>query len=217
MPAKKKSGIGAAGGRLFCWPRMRTAALAAAFIVLLAPDALANKPRARRPWLLFPIHVRRFDHVSSRFRMRRLAGHPPLPPGRALVAPSGPGGGGGGPGVGRGGGGGQHRPLDRTAPPLQSARRGRPGARPAAVALHAGRDPSSIAPHGAGPMTRLRRYWPHAAALSVGASAAVVAAGAAAPLGVAGGGRGPEGAGPFPPRPRAGPPRTPRMAPPAPR
>src|SRR5216683_3292178 len=89
MPAKQKSGIGAAGGRLFCWPRMRTAALAAAFIVLLAPDALANKPQARRPWLLFPIDVRRFDHVSSRFGMRRLAGHRQLHRGVDLVAPSG--------------------------------------------------------------------------------------------------------------------------------
>src|SRR5216684_547791 len=77
MPAKQKSGIGAAGGRLFCWPRMRTAALAAAFIVLLAPDALANKPQARRPWLLFPIG------------MRRLAGHRQLHRGVDLVAPSG--------------------------------------------------------------------------------------------------------------------------------
>ena len=38
-------------------------------------------------------------------------------------------------------------------------------------------------------MTRLRRYWPHAAALSVGASAAVVAAGLVAPLALAGGER----------------------------
>src|ERR1700682_517720 len=89
MSAKQKSGLEAPGGGLFCWPHMRTAALAAALIVLLAPDAQAHKPQARRPWLLFPIDVRRFDRVSSRFGMRRLAGHRQLHRGVDLVAPSG--------------------------------------------------------------------------------------------------------------------------------
>jgi murein DD-endopeptidase MepM/ murein hydrolase activator NlpD len=68
---------------------MRTAAFAAALIILLAPGAQARKPQARRPWLLFPIDVRRFDRVSSRFGMRRIAGHRRLHRGVDLVAPSG--------------------------------------------------------------------------------------------------------------------------------
>jgi len=73
---------------------MRTVAFAAA-LILLAPareGALAriqaSAPR-RAPWLLFPIDVRSFQHVSSRFGMRRLEGHRRLHRGVDLVAPRG--------------------------------------------------------------------------------------------------------------------------------
>ncbi len=57
-------------------------------LILLAP--LAAEPKAARaPWLLFPIDVRRFDHVSSKFGLRRLEGHRKLHRGVDLVAPAG--------------------------------------------------------------------------------------------------------------------------------
>src|SRR5260370_16574129 len=71
--------------RLFCWRCMRTLSL---LLVLLLP--LAAEPKAARsPWLLFPIDVRRFDHVSSKFGLRRLDGRRRLPKGVDLVAPAG--------------------------------------------------------------------------------------------------------------------------------
>ncbi len=60
----------------------------AAIFVLLA--SFAASPRAARtPWLLFPIDVRRFDHVSSKFGMRRMDGARRMHRGVDLVAPSG--------------------------------------------------------------------------------------------------------------------------------
>jgi len=73
---------------------MRTVAFAAA-LILLAPlreGALARTDAAaprRTPWLLFPIDVRSFQHVSSRFGVRRLEGRRRLHRGVDLVAPSG--------------------------------------------------------------------------------------------------------------------------------
>ncbi len=61
-------------------------ALLAAVLILAAPADAA--PR-RSPWLLFPIDVRRFDHVSSPFGIRRLQGHRNLHRGVDLVAPTG--------------------------------------------------------------------------------------------------------------------------------
>lgn len=50
----------------------------------------ADKPAAKRePWLLFPLDVRRFEHVSSKFGMRRMEGHRKLHRGVDLVAPRG--------------------------------------------------------------------------------------------------------------------------------
>ncbi len=64
---------------------MRTLSL---LLVLLLP--LAAEPKAARsPWLLFPIDVRRFDHVSSKFGLRRLDGRRRLHKGVDLVAPAG--------------------------------------------------------------------------------------------------------------------------------
>src|SRR3954466_4663315 len=64
--------------------RPTTVALA---LLLLAPSARAKA--ARTPWLLFPLDVRRFDHVSSKFGLRRLEGHRKLHRGVDLVAPPG--------------------------------------------------------------------------------------------------------------------------------
>jgi murein DD-endopeptidase MepM/ murein hydrolase activator NlpD len=73
---------------------MRLAALAVASLLLAPGAVLASKrppaaARPRSPWLLFPIDVRRFEHVSSRFGIRKLAGHKSLHRGVDLVAPSG--------------------------------------------------------------------------------------------------------------------------------
>jgi murein DD-endopeptidase MepM/ murein hydrolase activator NlpD len=58
--------------------------------VLLLLVSFAATPRTtRQPWLLFPIDVRRFEHVSSKFGLRRLEGHRKLHKGVDLVAPSG--------------------------------------------------------------------------------------------------------------------------------
>ena len=69
---------------------MRTAAFAAALVLLapLHPGAQAAKPR-RTPWLLFPLDVRKFEHVSSKFGLRRMEGHRKLHKGVDLVAPPG--------------------------------------------------------------------------------------------------------------------------------
>ena len=64
---------------------MRVAVLAVGLILAAPVDAT---PR-RAPWLLFPIDVRRFEQVSSRFGIRRLEGHRRLHRGVDLVAPSG--------------------------------------------------------------------------------------------------------------------------------
>ena len=60
-----------------------------ALAVLLLSVSSPGRAAQRTPWLLFPIDVRRFDHVSSRFGMRRLDGHRKLHKGVDLVAPSG--------------------------------------------------------------------------------------------------------------------------------
>jgi murein DD-endopeptidase MepM/ murein hydrolase activator NlpD len=62
--------------------------------VLLAMLALGGGARAkapaRKPWLLFPLDVRRFDHVSSKFGLRRLNhGRRKLHKGVDLAAPPG--------------------------------------------------------------------------------------------------------------------------------
>jgi murein DD-endopeptidase MepM/ murein hydrolase activator NlpD len=58
-------------------------------LALLAPLLAEAKPQARKPWLLFPLDVRRFDHVSSKFGQRRMQGRRKLHRGVDLVAPRG--------------------------------------------------------------------------------------------------------------------------------
>src|SRR5256885_1209893 len=77
------------------------AALLFALLVLLLPQrqgALARTPAPksaskaaahRKPWLFFPIDVRRFDRVSSKYGVRRMKGHKELHRGVDLVAPAG--------------------------------------------------------------------------------------------------------------------------------
>ena len=60
-----------------------------AILVLLVSFAASPRTAARTPWLLFPIDVRRFEHISSKFGMRRLEGHRKLHRGVDLVAPPG--------------------------------------------------------------------------------------------------------------------------------
>ena len=60
-----------------------------ALLTLLAPLLAQGKPQARKPWLLFPLDVRRFDHVSSKFGLRRMQGRRKLHRGVDLVAPPG--------------------------------------------------------------------------------------------------------------------------------
>src|SRR5579859_6980328 len=77
------------------WPLV--ALLLSSFPSLGATPAIAiarrpavRKPAAQRqPWLLFPLDVRRFEHVSSKFGMRRMEGHKKLHRGVDLVAPRG--------------------------------------------------------------------------------------------------------------------------------
>ena len=64
---------------------MRIVVIAAVLMLALPAD---TKPR-REPWLLFPIDVRRFEHLSSKFGMRKLQGHRKLHRGVDLVAPPG--------------------------------------------------------------------------------------------------------------------------------
>jgi murein DD-endopeptidase MepM/ murein hydrolase activator NlpD len=66
---------------------MRFVAVLLALFVLWPAEGRAQ-PR-RTPWLLFPLDVRRFDRVSSKFGMRKLQGHRKLHRGVDLVAPSG--------------------------------------------------------------------------------------------------------------------------------
>lgn len=67
---------------------MRSVAVLAALLVL-APAPGQAKTVRRTPWLLFPLDVRSFEHVSSKFGMRKLQGHKKLHRGVDLVAPSG--------------------------------------------------------------------------------------------------------------------------------
>jgi murein DD-endopeptidase MepM/ murein hydrolase activator NlpD len=60
--------------------------LAAVLLLLCLP---AEAKVQRTPWLLFPLDVRRFTHVSSEFGMRRMEGHRKLHRGVDLVAPRG--------------------------------------------------------------------------------------------------------------------------------
>jgi murein DD-endopeptidase MepM/ murein hydrolase activator NlpD len=62
--------------------------IAVSLAVLMVAAPVAAKPQ-RAPWLLFPLDVRRFEHVSSKFGMRRMEGHRRLHRGVDLVAPSG--------------------------------------------------------------------------------------------------------------------------------
>lgn len=66
---------------------MRKLSLLALLLFSLADAAQAKAQRA--PWLLFPLDVRKFDRVSSRFGIRRLDGHRRLHRGVDLVAPRG--------------------------------------------------------------------------------------------------------------------------------
>jgi murein DD-endopeptidase MepM/ murein hydrolase activator NlpD len=67
---------------------MRTLASAVVLFALLASPP-AEPRAARTPWLLFPLDVRRFEHVSSKFGLRKLGGHRKLHKGVDLVAPPG--------------------------------------------------------------------------------------------------------------------------------
>lgn len=69
---------------------MRAAVLVAVltFLAPPLPEAQAS-PQARKPWLLFPLDVRRFDRISSKFGVRRLHGRRTLHRGVDLVAPRG--------------------------------------------------------------------------------------------------------------------------------
>lgn len=62
--------------------------IAVPLAVLMLAAPLAAKPQ-RSPWLLFPVDVRRFEHVSSKFGMRRMQGGRRLHRGVDLVAPPG--------------------------------------------------------------------------------------------------------------------------------
>jgi murein DD-endopeptidase MepM/ murein hydrolase activator NlpD len=65
----------------------RTLPLLAAVLVA-APTQARLAPR-RTPWLLFPLDVTRFAHVSSKFGVRKLEGKRRLHKGVDLVAPQG--------------------------------------------------------------------------------------------------------------------------------
>ena len=69
--------------RIFCCVRVRAFLL----LSLLALPAAAKVHR--EPWLLFPLDVRRFEEVSSKFGMRKLGHFRKLHKGVDLVAPSG--------------------------------------------------------------------------------------------------------------------------------
>jgi murein DD-endopeptidase MepM/ murein hydrolase activator NlpD len=72
--------------------RVRTV-VAVSLIALFVPragvDARTHPKIQRDPWLLFPLDVRRFAKVSSKFGMRRLEGRKKLHRGVDLVAPAG--------------------------------------------------------------------------------------------------------------------------------
>ena len=68
---------------------MRTVLLAVALSLMVPVHGGAQARTARTPWLLFPLDVRRFDRVSSKFGMRKLHGHRAVHRGVDLVAPRG--------------------------------------------------------------------------------------------------------------------------------
>ena len=68
---------------------MRTVLLAAALSLLPPIQSGAQARAARAPWLLFPLDVRAFDRVSSKFGIRKMHGQTALHRGVDLVAPRG--------------------------------------------------------------------------------------------------------------------------------
>lgn len=68
---------------------MRTVLLAAALSLLLPLRDGAQARTVRAPWLLFPLDVRSFDRISSKFGVRKLHGHAAAHRGVDLVAPRG--------------------------------------------------------------------------------------------------------------------------------
>jgi len=68
---------------------VRTVLLAAALSLLVPVRQGAQARTARTPWLLFPLDVRSFDRVSSKFGMRKMHGRRALHRGVDLVAPRG--------------------------------------------------------------------------------------------------------------------------------
>jgi murein DD-endopeptidase MepM/ murein hydrolase activator NlpD len=68
---------------------VRTLLLATALSLLVPVHDVAQARAARTPWLLFPLDVRTFDRVSSKFGVRRLQGRISLHRGVDLVAPRG--------------------------------------------------------------------------------------------------------------------------------
>lgn len=72
--------------------RFPAVALVVLVVVALPAQARVRRPSpapAREPWLLFPLDLRRFEEVSSKFGMRRLGGFRKLHRGVDLVAPPG--------------------------------------------------------------------------------------------------------------------------------
>ena len=68
---------------------MSTRAVAFLAAVSLATPLQARVAPRRTPWLLFPLDVTRFAHVSSKFGVRKLEGKKQLHKGVDLVAPQG--------------------------------------------------------------------------------------------------------------------------------
>ncbi|HUJ25861.1 MAG TPA: M23 family metallopeptidase [Myxococcales bacterium] len=68
---------------------MRAPTLAVLLSLALPAAAKVRPSHSRDPWLLFPLDLRRFEEVSSRFGMRRLGGFRKLHRGVDLVAPPG--------------------------------------------------------------------------------------------------------------------------------
>jgi len=75
--------------RLFCSRLVRTVLLAAALSLLTPVRDGAQARTTRAPWLLFPLDVRSFDRVSSKFGIRKMQGRRALHRGVDLVAPRG--------------------------------------------------------------------------------------------------------------------------------
>src|SRR5882672_5978547 len=81
--------MGWSGQRLFCSRLVRTVLLAAALSLLTPVRDGAQARTTRAPWLLFPLDVRSFDRVSSKFGIRKMQGRRALHRGVDLVAPRG--------------------------------------------------------------------------------------------------------------------------------